>query len=242
MTRTRLLNRRVLSLCACMMVFSMPLVSAQDRSRYRDYQIGDDLRTISEHSGAARPMARIIPHEPVVLQELEWRPQVLSRLGATNRCRRARHVRVLRRPAVPNRRRLRPPADRRHDRGGYGRGVFRDLRPAIPTSRARPCRCGARWAGRRSARRQLGRRGVLSHLAQNAGFLGVQTDRGVHPAWGPGPGCWRGRSTAGFARSTPCTQRRRRGRPRRSREVEAGQQGGLQAVTVYFIAIRSLHT
>ena len=39
-----------------------------------------------------------------------------------------------------------------------------------------------------------------------------------------------------------CTQRRRRGRPLRSREVEAGQQGCLQAVTVHFISIRSPRT
>ena len=75
MTGTLPMNRRLLALSACLVALSAPLVSAQDRSRYRDYQIGDDPRTISEQSGTALPIARIIPHEPVMLQEMEWRPQ-----------------------------------------------------------------------------------------------------------------------------------------------------------------------
>lgn len=75
MTKSPPVNGRLIALCACLVALSAPLVSAQDRSHYRDYRIGDDVRTISEQSGAARPMARIIPHEPAVLQELEWRPQ-----------------------------------------------------------------------------------------------------------------------------------------------------------------------
>ena len=75
MTGTFPINRRLLALSACLLALSAPLVSAQDRSRYRDYQIGDDQRTVSDHSGTALPAAPIIPHEPVVLQEMEWRPQ-----------------------------------------------------------------------------------------------------------------------------------------------------------------------
>ncbi len=69
------MNLRLIALGACLVALSAPLLSAQNRSRYRDYRIGDDLRSISEQSGADLPMARIIPHEPAVLQELEWRPQ-----------------------------------------------------------------------------------------------------------------------------------------------------------------------
>ena len=89
------MNCRLLALSACLVALSVPLMSAQDRSRYRDYRIGDDLRTIAEQSGAALPMARIIPHEPAVLQELEWRPRYFRGAAATVRCRGARHVRVL---------------------------------------------------------------------------------------------------------------------------------------------------
>ena len=67
--------RRLLALSACLLALSVSLVSAQDRSRYREYRIGDDVQTISGQSGSALPIARIIPHEPVVLQEMEWRPQ-----------------------------------------------------------------------------------------------------------------------------------------------------------------------
>ncbi len=71
------MNRRLIALGAWLVVFSMSPVSAQDRSRYRDYRIGDDLRAIAEQSGVTLPMARIIPREPAGLEELEWRPQYL---------------------------------------------------------------------------------------------------------------------------------------------------------------------
>jgi hypothetical protein len=75
MTKRLPMNCRLIALSACLVALSVPLLSAQDGSRYRDYRIGDDLRSISEQSGAALPMARITLHEPAVLQELEWRPR-----------------------------------------------------------------------------------------------------------------------------------------------------------------------
>lgn len=76
MTMTRpAMTWRLIALGACMVAFSAPLLAAQDRSRYRDYRMGDDLQAIAEQSGVLSPMARIIPHEPTVLQELEWRPR-----------------------------------------------------------------------------------------------------------------------------------------------------------------------
>ena len=83
MTTTRPMNARLTVFSAWFVVFSMPVVVAQDRSVYRDYRIGDDLRAIAEQSGVALPMARIIPYEPVGLQELQWRPQYFR--GATER-------------------------------------------------------------------------------------------------------------------------------------------------------------
>jgi hypothetical protein len=71
------MNCRLIALGACLVALSAPLLSAQDRSRYRDYRIGDDLQAIAEQSGVVPPMARIIPREPVGLQELEWRPRYL---------------------------------------------------------------------------------------------------------------------------------------------------------------------
>jgi hypothetical protein len=75
MTRMLSMNRRRIALGACLVAFSMPLVFAQDRSRYRDYRIGDGLLTIAEQSGVTPPMARLIPREPAGLQALEWRPR-----------------------------------------------------------------------------------------------------------------------------------------------------------------------
>jgi len=81
-TKTLAVNCRLMALSACLVTFSMPL-AAQDRSRYRDYQIGDNLLAIAEQSGVVPPLPQIIPREPAGLQELEWRPQY-SR-GATRR-------------------------------------------------------------------------------------------------------------------------------------------------------------
>jgi hypothetical protein len=69
------MNCRLFALSAWLVALSAPLVSAQDPSHYRDYRIGDDLRSIAEQSGAALPISRLIRHEPAVLQELEWRPR-----------------------------------------------------------------------------------------------------------------------------------------------------------------------
>jgi hypothetical protein len=69
------MNYRLIALSACLVALSVPLLSAQDHSRYREYRIGDDLRSIAAQSGTALPIARIILHEPAVLQELEWRPR-----------------------------------------------------------------------------------------------------------------------------------------------------------------------
>jgi hypothetical protein len=75
------MNCRLMTLSACLVAVSVLPVSAQDRSRYRDYQIGADLRAIAEQSGLVPPIARIIAREPAGLQELEWRPQYVR--GAT---------------------------------------------------------------------------------------------------------------------------------------------------------------
>jgi hypothetical protein len=75
MTSMQPATRRLVTLGACLVVLSATLASAQDRSRYREYRIGDDLQTIADQSGVAAPVARIMPREPALLQQLEWRPQ-----------------------------------------------------------------------------------------------------------------------------------------------------------------------
>lgn len=74
MTTTRFLFRLV-ALIAFLVALSVAVVSAQDRSRYRGYRIGDDRMNVATRSGTVLPPARIIARDPAVLQELEWRPQ-----------------------------------------------------------------------------------------------------------------------------------------------------------------------
>jgi hypothetical protein len=84
MTKTLPMSCRLMALGACLVAFSMPLMSAHDRSRYRDYQIGDDLRAIAEQSGLAPPMARIIPREPGRAPRAGVAAAIPSRRDATN--------------------------------------------------------------------------------------------------------------------------------------------------------------
>jgi hypothetical protein len=58
-------------------VISVP-ASAGDLSRYRDFQLGADLETISKQIGTTPLQAKLIHSRPALLQELEWRPQPLG--------------------------------------------------------------------------------------------------------------------------------------------------------------------
>ena len=193
MTKTLPMNRRLMSLCACLVVFSMPLVSAQDRSQYRDYRIGDDLRSIAEQSGVAPPMARIIPPEPAGLQELAWRPHYFR--GAARQSDAVARVTF----GFYNDQLFRIVID--YDRLRTEGMTEADMVGAIsktygpPSRRVVPTRAVAERAGQDAD--------LLVAVWEDADYsvtllrmpdsLGVQNDRGVHSAWGPGPGCGRRR-------------------------------------------------
>jgi len=46
----------------------------QDRSRYRNFELGSDLQSVSAHAKVDASEARTIHSRPAVMQELEWRP------------------------------------------------------------------------------------------------------------------------------------------------------------------------
>jgi hypothetical protein len=56
-----------------LVLFAQPL-HGQDRARYRDFQLGSDLRSVSALAGLAVSQAKTIHQRPAVMQELEWRP------------------------------------------------------------------------------------------------------------------------------------------------------------------------
>ncbi len=54
---------------------SAPLIHAQDLSRYREFQFGTDLLSVTKQTGMRPSEARTIHQRPALIQELEWRPQ-----------------------------------------------------------------------------------------------------------------------------------------------------------------------
>jgi hypothetical protein len=67
--------------CALGLVLSTDALS-QDRSRYRDFQLGGGLSSISALSGVAASEARTIHLRPALMQELQWQ-RPYSSSGAT---------------------------------------------------------------------------------------------------------------------------------------------------------------
>jgi hypothetical protein len=66
-------SARILALCFFWAVTSVPLLSAQDLSKYREFQLGMSLATAAQQSGVtSQPQ---VPHQrPELIQELVWQP------------------------------------------------------------------------------------------------------------------------------------------------------------------------
>jgi hypothetical protein len=59
-------------------VLSVPLIHAQDLSKYRDFRFGMDLPSAAKLADMNPSDAKMIHQRPAVIQELEWSPQHLS--------------------------------------------------------------------------------------------------------------------------------------------------------------------
>jgi hypothetical protein len=55
------------------------VVHGQDRSRYRDFRLGSDLASVAALAKVAPSEAKILHQRPAVIQELEWRPDSVTR-------------------------------------------------------------------------------------------------------------------------------------------------------------------
>jgi hypothetical protein len=66
---------RTLTMVALGLVLSTHTVQSQERARYRDFQLGSDVRSVSALTGVAASEAKTVHQRPAVIQELEWRPQ-----------------------------------------------------------------------------------------------------------------------------------------------------------------------
>ncbi len=65
---------RTLTIVALGLVLSTHAVQSQAPTRYRDFQLGSDLRSVSALTGVAASEAKTLHQRPAVMQELEWRP------------------------------------------------------------------------------------------------------------------------------------------------------------------------
>jgi hypothetical protein len=70
---------RLCSLCACAIVLSAHLASAEDRMRYREFALGSDLASVATLAGTPASTAEAIHERPAVMKDLEWRPRYSSR-------------------------------------------------------------------------------------------------------------------------------------------------------------------
>jgi len=56
-------------------LLSMPLIYAQDLSRYREFQFGMNLPTVAKQADVKPSEAKAVHQRPAMIQELQWRPQ-----------------------------------------------------------------------------------------------------------------------------------------------------------------------
>jgi hypothetical protein len=57
--------------CACLW---MPLIHAQDLSKYREFQLGMNLAATAKQAHMDLSEAKVLHQRPALIQELEWRP------------------------------------------------------------------------------------------------------------------------------------------------------------------------
>ena len=66
------IGMRALAIGVLGFVLAAPSLHSQGRSRYRDFQLGGDLGSISALTGVAVSSARTIHLRPAIMQELQW--------------------------------------------------------------------------------------------------------------------------------------------------------------------------
>lgn len=68
---------RWLTMAVCMvgMMFAANGLAAQDRDRYREFQLRSDVATVLAITGIKTPEVKAIHQRPAVMQELRWRPR-----------------------------------------------------------------------------------------------------------------------------------------------------------------------
>jgi hypothetical protein len=77
-----MISTRSLVISVSLAVLSMPLIYAQDLSKYRGFQLGMNLPAVAKQANVKPSEAKVIYQRPAVIQELQWRPQSPSSSSA----------------------------------------------------------------------------------------------------------------------------------------------------------------
>ena len=77
-----MIGTRSFVIAVSLAALSMPLMYAQDLSKYREFQLGMNLPAVAKQAGVKPSEAKVIYQRPAVIQELEWRPQSSSSSSA----------------------------------------------------------------------------------------------------------------------------------------------------------------
>jgi hypothetical protein len=72
-----MIRARILPMSIAWVVISTPLISAQDLSRYREFQLGMSLVAVAQQVGIT-PEGRVLHQRPGLIQELMWLPPLGS--------------------------------------------------------------------------------------------------------------------------------------------------------------------
>ncbi len=62
---------------------ALSAATAQDLSKYREFQFGGDLATVAKQAGMNPSEARVLHSRPALIQQLTWRPQPLGSSSRT---------------------------------------------------------------------------------------------------------------------------------------------------------------
>jgi hypothetical protein len=73
------MRQRVSVLGMAVLVVSALTLLAAEPVRYREFQLGSDLESITKQTGAVTTDAKVIHQRPAVMKNLEWRPRYFPR-------------------------------------------------------------------------------------------------------------------------------------------------------------------
>jgi hypothetical protein len=76
--RSRVVSSRGVAFAVCCGMFSAAGLSAGDLSQYREFRLGMDEQSVARLGKIEPSQVKVLHQKPVLLEEMEWRPQFLS--------------------------------------------------------------------------------------------------------------------------------------------------------------------